>query len=49
MTHSVINITCSNCTVKFIGVLHDLLNISKNTQQHALLATSKLLLKIEQQ
>ena len=29
MTHSVINITCNNCSTKFIGVLHDLLNVSK--------------------
>ncbi len=29
MTDSVINITCDKCQTKFIGVLHDLLNVSK--------------------
>jgi len=29
MTHSIIDITCNSCSAKFTGVLHDLLNVSK--------------------
>lgn len=30
MTHSVTNITCTNCDEKFDGVLHDIFNVDKN-------------------